>query len=202
VFHEVPLSTTSTVQVRYRHHEIAAAAPISALSGGGDGTHRLELDDPPPVRTVLAVVDDGRTRAFEVREVIEVPSEGAPRGCVLAEVAPERLPRAVGTEDRPAGLLGSAASEAELAPVADEVEADADGYGAHMAVPAPVVSDDASEPLQLGGESDSDDASDKDGDDNGDGDTPAAETTDDGDAATPDGAAGGRAKKRRGRQRR
>lgn len=171
------MSATNTVQVMYRHLELAAAAPFRDV---GDGTFRLTLDAPPPVRTVLSI----GPRAYVVVAVAEVAADTSTRGCVVREVAADQLPTTVGTEKLRDGSLGSAEPAATNAsPTPDaEPDADSDGYGAHMAVPAPVMGEDSSEPIDVG-------------DDDGAASEPASDET-----ATPaDGTS--RGKKRRGRQR-
>lgn len=184
------MSATNNVQVTYRHVELAGAAPLSER---GDGSFRLTLDAPPPVKTVLSIAHGGATRALEVIEVIETAADGSARGCVVREVGLDRLPTKVGSEHLRDGALGSADGDAPPAATGGEAAVD-DGYGAHMAVPAPVVSDDGSEANDVGDDaSGSDDAN---GDTNGDasGDT-------NGDASNAGDSGSSRAKKRRGRQR-
>ena len=183
------MNANNTVQIKYRHVEIAAAAPLDDL---GDGTFRLALETPPPVRTVLAIAGPSGSRAYVVTAVVEAPPEGSTRGCVVREVPLDRLPTTVGTERLADSALGAAESSATGATGAtDSGEDQDDAYGAHMAVPAPVISEDTSGPRDLsegdtGGEGDAGPS------DNGEG-TDESATTGDGGAS--------RAKKRRGRQR-
>jgi hypothetical protein len=167
----------------YRHLEIAAAAPLRDV---GDGTYRLGLDAPPPVRTVLSIHSAEGARAYEVVSVVEVAADASARGCILRAVDADRLPTTVGTEKLRGGALGSAepASTTSTASTDAESEPDAEGYGAHMAVPAPVVSEDSSEPIDVG-----------DNDENGSAEPASEETPTPGDGAS-------RGKKRRGRNRR
>lgn len=177
------MSATNNVQVMYRHLELAAAAPLRDV---GDGTFRLTLDAPPPVRTVLSIVSSGGARAYEVIAVAEVAADASTRGCVVREVAADRLPTTVGTEKLRDGSLGTG-ERSTAAPAAShdaDSDADSDAYGAHMAVPAPVMGEDSSEPIDV------DDADDGAG---------SAEPASDETATPADGAS--RGKKRRGRQR-
>lgn len=176
------MSATNTVQVMYRHLELAAAAPFRDV---GDGTFRLTLDAPPPVRTVLSI----GPRAYVVVAVAEVAADASTRGCVVREVPADELPTTVGTEKLRDGSLGSAQPAATSASPTPDAESDADSesYGAHMAVPAPVMGEDSSEPIDVG-------------DDSGDDDGAAASEPASDETATPaDGTS--RGKKRRGRQR-
>ena len=171
------MSATNTVQVMYRHLELSAAAPFHDV---GDGTFRLTLDEPPPVRTVLSI----GPRAYMVVAVAEVAADVSARGCVVREVAADQLPMTVGTETLRDGSLGSAQPVTSASPTLDaESDADSESYGAHMAVPAPVMGEDSSEPIDVGDD---------------DGATASEPATDE--TATPaDGTS--RGKKRRGRQR-
>lgn len=175
---EVHTGGDAKVRVAYRHVELSAAA---TMQDDGSGAFRLTLDAPPPVRTVLSI----GARAYVVVAVTEVVGDGGARGCLVREVDSKQLPTTVGTEQLRDGSLGSAepaSSTPAAARDADE-DRDGDGYGAHMAVPAPVVGEDSSEPIDVGDE------------DNGNGGEPASEET-----ATP-GEGTSRGKKRRGRQR-
>jgi hypothetical protein len=190
------VSATNTVQVTYRHVELAAAAPLSER---GDGSFRLTLDAPPPVKTVVSIAHGGTTRALEVVEVIETAGDGSARGCVLREVGlerlPDRRPHAVGSEHLPDGALGAAEGDAPPPTTGADATVD-DGYGAHMAVPAPVVSDDASEAHDVGGDEANGDDSGGNGDDSGS----DASSDANGDSGSASDSGSGR-KKRRGRQR-
>lgn len=168
------------VRVAYRHVELSAGATMQQQDDGS-GAFRLTLDAPPPVRTVLSI----GARAYVVVAVTEVAGDGGARGCLVREVDSTQLPTTVGTERLRDGSLGSAEPAPSTPAVAHEADddRDADGYGAHMAVPAPVVGEDSSEPIDVGDE------------DNGSGGEPASEET-----ATP-GEGTSRGKKRRGRQR-
>jgi len=187
------VSTTNNVQVTYRHVELAAAAPLSER---GDGSFRLTLDAPPPVRTVLSIAHGGRTQVLEVVEVIETAGDGSARGCVLREVGHDRLPHVVGSEHLRDGALGAAEGDAPRAATAGEAAVD-DGYGAHMAVPSPVVSDDASEANDVGDDANGNDANGNDANGN---DANGNDETN-GDGGTSGDSGSNRAKKRRGRQR-
>jgi hypothetical protein len=187
------VSATNTVQVTYRHVELAAAAPLSER---GDGSFRLTLDSPPPVKTVVSIAHGDTTRALEVVEVIETAGDGSARGCVLREVGldrlPDRRPHVVGSEHLRDGALGAAEGDAPPPTTGADATVD-DGYGAHMAVPAPVVSDDASEANDVGGDETNGDDAGGNGDDSGsDANSDSGSTADSGSS---------RAKKRRGRQR-
>ncbi len=187
------MSATNTVQVTYRHVELAAAAPLSER---GDGSFRLTLDAPPPVKTVLSIAHGGTTRALEVVEGIEAAGDGSARGCVLREVGLDRLPNrrpdVVGSEHLRDGALGAAEGDAPPPTPSTDATLD-DGYGTHMAVPAPVVSDDASEATDAGGDEANGDDSGGNGDDSG--------SEPGGDASSAGDSGANRAKKRRGRQR-
>lgn len=182
------MTATNNVQVRYRHVELASDIPMHAL---GDGTFRLGLDAPPPVRTVLSIGASDGARAYAVVSVAEAANDRGARGCVVREVPPDQLPTTVGSERLGSGALGAAEGSPSAATPAAEAEDDADGYGAHMAVPAPVISEDSSEPHEIGDDAGNDGGSDSGNDE----------------AASPEGGNGGdtaasRGKKRRGRQRR
>lgn len=183
------------VRVELRHVTLSETAE---LTSDGD-TIFLALDEPPPVRTLLRVVDDGaNARVLEVTRVVEVPEPAGRNarglyGRFVDDAAGARLER-VGTEHIAAGE----GTDAHVS--APEVGSDEDdGLHAQMAMPAPVVDPDPSEPIDLdevrrleGVERDDDEAADAagDGDDDGEDD--------------PAGDEGGLKKKRRrkGRKRR
>lgn len=176
------MTAQSHVRVLYRHVEIAATATVAEQDGG---LRFVSLEAPPPVRTVLQLAAaDGSSTAVEVVRAVEI-ADAADRGCVVRvlEAAP---PARVGSEGLPDGAKAPRpepavhASEHDASDAAGGATAMADepGYGAHMAVPAPVIGDDDSEPVDVGEASAS--TSDDDGSD---------------ESGTP-------AKKRRGRKRR
>jgi hypothetical protein len=184
--------TARKVRIDIRGVQLAEAAPCEDTDSGVFVT----LDDPPPVRSILAVFDgDESPRAFEVTAVVEVPPEGGERGVLGRFLESDALARyeRVGTEH-----LSEGEPESEQREDGDEDEAgDEDGSGIQMAMPAPVMVDsDESEAIQTD-----------------DDETGAAETADRDDDASPDAneeedatsdeADGARkGKRRRGRKRR
>jgi hypothetical protein len=173
------MAASSTARVTYRSLELAAAAPVSDRPGG---LRFVAIDEPPPVRTILSLAQNGGTPiAVEVVEAIEVEAPGVDRGCVVREVDAARLRLAVGSESLANGAAGGEAPPAsEPSPSASDSGSFDEGYGAAMAVPAPVVGDgDASEPIDVDG------GGDDEGEESGEVDPSA-----------------GRTKKRRGRKRR
>lgn len=174
------MPATNTVRVLYRHVELAAAA---SWVERGEGVGFVQLDAPPPVRTVLTIaLADGDRRAVEVTRALESAAE-AERGCEVRVLASEPA-REVGSEHlpTPAGRPAPAAEpEAQAEPPSERGPNEEPGYGSQMAVPAPVVGDDESEPIDVAG-----------------GDEDEAEGGNGGSEAGN----GARAKKRRGRKRR
>jgi hypothetical protein len=101
--------TETAVILELRHVRLAEQAmlrpaslyPASSDDAAGEEGVFVALDDPPPVRTVLAVVEGERRRALEVAWVVEVAEhDDAPRGFYGRWVGDEALERAVrvGTE--------------------------------------------------------------------------------------------------------
>ena len=132
--------------------------------------------------------------AYEITAVVEVESAGTSRGCHLRRlddaalstrpVGSERLADASGGPSSPTGTMSAVRSRSD-----EGEESWSDEYGAHMAVPAPVV-------LSDGGADDPGDSTEgaaESGDEGGD-DESAAVSTDSGESP-PAG------KKRRGRRR-
>ncbi len=176
------------VRVDIRHHTLATAAPLEASA---DGEVFVALDDPPPVRTILAIHDgDEGPHALEVTRVVETDADGARRGAYgrFRDADLLRGLDVVGTEHLDAGPA-----------VASEDTA----HTGYLAVPAPVVDPDPSDridvselrQLEEGDGEDDDDASALDGPTNGEParDHAPADPVDDG---------GSRGKRRRGRKRR
>jgi hypothetical protein len=180
------------VRVDIRHHTLAAAAP---LRESADGEVFVALDDPPPVRTILAIHDgDEGPHALEVTRVIETDSDASSRG-VFGRFRDAELLRgldAVGTEHLATG---------EQAPAASGEDAEHAGY---LAMPAPVVDPDPSDRIDVNElrqleEGGGDEASEEDEEGESDGDvSPAASASGDQpiDGSPPQG------RRRRGRKRR
>lgn len=122
----------SQVRVEIRSHQLAAAAEIAEADGGVF----VPLAEPPPVRTVLRLTEEGKElQALEVTRVVEVHgNDGRASGVVGRYVGLDELARSerVGTEH----LEGGVAAVGE------------DGAAA-MAVPAPVVDPDPSSAIDL-----------------------------------------------------
>lgn len=168
----------SQVRVEIRSHQLAAAAQIAEAEGGVF----VPLAEPPPVRTVLRLTEEGKElQALEVTRVIEVEgSEGRTPGVIGRYVGLDELARSeqVGTEQ----LEGGVATVGE------------DG-AATMAVPAPVVDPDPSNAIDLDevkrleaeASAPDDAANDQVGEESGE---------------TDDGNGGNKKKRRRGRKRR
>lgn len=133
------------VRLDLRHVTLSETAE---LSPAGD-TIFVALDEPPPVRTLLRVVEEGaKPRVLEVTRVIEAPDADGRNarglyGRFVDDAAGARLER-VGTEHIAAGEGG----EAHGSPSQDGSDGD-DGGRAQMAMPAPVVDPDPSEPIDL-----------------------------------------------------
>jgi hypothetical protein len=172
----------------------------------------VELADPPPVRTLLAVEDGSdEPAALEVARVVEVPDAERTRrgfyGRFVESSALERFAR-VGTEHLAAGYMEGEEPEPASAPAAD------DESTVQMAVPAPVVDPDPSEPidlrevqtLEMGGlgfsANDDEDEADETEADDGDASDPddAAEASDE--ASEPADSTPTSGRRRRGRKRR
>jgi hypothetical protein len=94
--------TEAAAILEVRHVRLAEQATLrpASLGDGGEEGVFVALDDPPPVRTVLAVVEGDRRRALEVVWVVEVAERDETRGFYGRWVADEALGRAmkVGTE--------------------------------------------------------------------------------------------------------
>jgi hypothetical protein len=175
------------VRVDIRHHTLATAAPLEASK---DGEVFVALDDPPPVRTILAIHDgDEGPHALEVTRVVETDADGLRRGAFgrFRDADLLRGLDAVGTEHLAAG------------PAAASEDSDHAGY---LAVPAPVVDPDPSDRIDVselrqleerGGDEGSDDDSDDD-------DPSPADSTGSGNGEATE--SGRRGKRRRGRKRR
>lgn len=99
------MASQTQVRVDLRSVSLSASAQLAELP---DGSFFLELDEPPPVRTLLSVrEDDGEARVFEVRHVIEI-AEAGPTGAIGCQgqfVEAERLEkqRGVGSEHHDPG---------------------------------------------------------------------------------------------------
>lgn len=132
------------VRVDIRHVEIAEAAPCEESEAGVF----ITLDDPPPVRSILAVREgNDAPRAFEVTAVVEVAPEGGARGFHGRFIESDALARyeRVGTEH----LSDGEPEETDEAGGEHTIDDDDDGPGTHMAMPAPVVDPDESEPIDI-----------------------------------------------------
>jgi hypothetical protein len=192
------MASIQQVSVHYRHVELQSGAQLQETDDGG---LFLALAEPPPVRTVLELREttaaggggNARGHAYEITGVVEVESPGGARGCRLRRVDDEALKsRTVGSE-RLADASGGRASPTGAMPAArsnaEDGEDWSDEYGAHMAVPAPVVDPDGGD--DSGETTESSDTTEPGGDD-GDEDA-AASSTDSGESRP--------GKKRRGRKR-
>lgn len=144
-----------TVHVELRHLTLSESAELHEF----EDAPFIALDDPPPVRTIIAVRDadaQGERRAFEVLRVVEVDEAerssgsgsglGPGRGVYGQWLEPEALRRfeRVGTEH----LSDGEVVDAEEEPAPEEDAPDSDD-GVQMAVPAPVVDPDDSEPIDV-----------------------------------------------------
>lgn len=138
---------TEAAALELRHVRLAEPvtlhpAPLgpTPLDEGGEEGVFVALEDSPPVRTVLAVVEGGRRRALEVVWVVEVAERdeaGGPpptRGFYGRWVADEALERAarVGTEHLEDGTP-------VVQPVVHDNSAVLDVSDTSMAMPAPVI---------------------------------------------------------------
>jgi hypothetical protein len=148
---------TDAAALELRHVRLAEPVTLRPASlgptpdGGVEEGVFVALDDSPPVRTVLAVVEGGRRRALEVAWVVEVTERDEVKGFYGRWVADEALERAakVGTEHLEDGTP-------VVQPVVHDNSAGLDMSDAAMAMPAPVV--------LLDGSDDDDDGEDGDGD--------------------------------------
>lgn len=132
---------TESAILEVRHVRLADEATLSPapLAEGEDGVF-VALAEPPPVRTVLSVVQGDQRRALEVARVVEVATrdEHGTRGFYGRWVEGDALERAakVGTEHLEDGTpVVQPVSRDDNAPI---VASDAPV----MAVPAPVMSVD------------------------------------------------------------
>jgi hypothetical protein len=125
------------VRVDIRHHTLATAAQ---LQESADGEVFVALDDPPPVRTILAIHDgESGPHALEVTRVVEADSDAVRRG-VYGRFRDADLLRgldAVGTEHLEAGEQPSQGT------------VDDAGETGLLAVPAPVVDPDPSDRIDV-----------------------------------------------------
>ncbi len=135
-----PVMTDPSADLEVRHVRLAERAVLqpTPLESGEEGVF-VAHDEPPPVRTILTVVQDDRRRALEVVRVVEVThgDEPHPRGLVGRWIDDEALVRAakVGTEHLDDGT-----------PVVQPVYPDnsralplSDAHAMSMPMPAPVV---------------------------------------------------------------
>ncbi len=128
--------TEAAAILELRHVRLADHATMRpAALGATEGVEGVfvAIDDPPPVRTVLAVVEGERRRALEVVWVVEVAEHGETRGFYGRWVDDEVLERAanVGTEALEDGMP-------VVQPVVSENSAGID-VSDGMAMPAPVM---------------------------------------------------------------
>jgi hypothetical protein len=136
-------NTAGEIRVEIRGVQLAEVASCEESEAGVF----IALDDPPPVRSILAIAEGAQApRAFEVTGVVEVPPDGGVRGFVGRFIESDALARyaRVGTEHLADG-------EPEAAPHADGEQTDDDeDVGIQMAMPAPVMVDhDESEPIDV-----------------------------------------------------
>jgi hypothetical protein len=98
---------TDAAALELRHVRLAEHVPLrpAPLGDGEEGVF-VALDDSPPVRTVVAVVQGGRRRALEVAWVVEVAEREEARGFYGRWLGDEALERAakVGTEHLEDGM--------------------------------------------------------------------------------------------------
>lgn len=131
---------TEAAALELRHVRLAEPVTLrpAPLGPTPDGTVEegvfVALDDSPPVRTVLAVVEGGRRRALEVVWVVEVAERDEVKGFYGRWVADEALERAarVGTEHLEDGTP-------VVQPVVYDNSAVLDVSDTSMAMPAPVI---------------------------------------------------------------
>ena len=123
------------VRVDIRHHTLASAA---RLQESRDGEVFIALDDPPPVRTILAIHEgnDG-PHALEVTRVVETDSDASRRGAYgrFRDADLLRGLDAVGTEHLAAGEQPSSSDDGE--------------HSGYLAMPAPVVDPDPSDRIDV-----------------------------------------------------
>jgi hypothetical protein len=170
------------VRVDIRHHMLASAA---RLQESRDGEVFIALDDPPPVRTILAIHEgsDG-PHALEVTRVVETDSDASRRGAYGRFRDAEQLRGldAVGTEHLAAGEQPTSGDDGE--------------HSGYMAMPAPVVDPDPSDRIDVN-ELRQLEESGEDSDDESDDEAPSESAPD---LSSDEGAKKG--KRRRGRKRR
>jgi len=146
----------SAATLELRHSTLADAAPVSPapLADGTEGVF-VAIDDPPPVRTVLTVVQGDQRRPLEVTAVVEVIDRSAQttRGFFGRWVDAEALERA--------GKMGTEHLE-DGTPVVQKVDPSVSDDGsdapAAMAMPAPVmIIEDDTGVVHVGDDDDDDD---------------------------------------------
>lgn len=128
--------TDPAVKLEVRHIRLADSATLQpAKADEGDEGVFVALAEPPPVRTVLTVVDGETRRALEVTRVVEIGDrdERGERGFYARWVEGEAIERAtkVGTEHLEDGTP-------QVQPVSQDNSA-AINLSDSMAMPAPVV---------------------------------------------------------------
>ena len=127
---------TEAAALELRHVRLAEPVTLrpAPLEGSGEEGVFVALEDSPPVRTVLAVVEGGRRRALEVVWVVEVAGGDEVKGFYGRWVADEALERAarVGTEHLEDGTP-------VVQPVVHDNSAVLDVSDTSMAMPAPVI---------------------------------------------------------------
>ena len=138
------MSEPRSVAVTLRHVQLTDAAPLYEAD---DGRVFIELDAPPPVRTLVAIAEPGQdVRALEISKVVEVPEndERGKRGFYGRFVDEHRLSAfdEVGTEALSDGEGGQPGPETgEDAPVVADDEPE---LTTSLGEPAPVVDPDES----------------------------------------------------------
>jgi hypothetical protein len=170
------------VRVDIRHHTLHSAAPLQESK---DGEVFIALDDPPPVRTILAIHDGNEgPHALEVTRVVETDTETSRRGAYgrFRDADLLRGLEAVGTEHLAAG---------------EQPTPSDDGDHTGYAMPAPVVDPDPSDRIDVNELQKLEER----GGDNGDDDDASDDDASPADSA-PDGESPRRTRRRRGRKRR
>lgn len=138
------MSEPRSVAVTLRHVQLTDAAPIHEVD---DDRVFVELDAPPPVRTLVGIAEPGQdVRALEISKVVEVPEndERGKRGFYGRFVDDDRLSAfdEVGTEGLSDGEGGQPGPETgEDAPVVADDEPE---LTTSLGEPAPVVDPDES----------------------------------------------------------
>lgn len=182
------MSDVREVRVDIRHHTLATAA---RLQESRDGEVFIALDDPPPVRTLLAIHEGHEgPHALEVTRVVETDSDASRRGVFGRFRDPDALRGldAVGTEHLAAGEHVSAAPSE-----------DSDHAG-FLAMPAPVVDPDPSDRIDVSELQQLEERASDDDDDDDDADD--GPPRGDNGAPEPEEEGARRGKRRRGRKRR